>query len=917
MPLSPGVRLGPYEILDAIGAGGMGEVYRAKDTRLDRTVAIKILPTHLSSDDVRKQRFEREAKIISSLNHPHICVLYDLGQQDGIDYLVMEYVEGETLAKRLEKGALPLEQVLKYGMQIADALGRAHRSGVVHRDLKPGNVMLTPTGAKLLDFGLAKPTAPLSSAVTLTAATRNSPMTEQGSIVGTFPYMSPEQIEGKELDGRSDIFSFGAVLYEMLTGRRAFEGKSQLSVASAILEKEPVPISALKPMTPPTLDHAIRRCLAKDQEERWQTARDVKLELQWIAEGGSQAGTPAPQVSHGKVRERLAWLAATALAIAAIIAAAGWWRAAHTSQPRFPMRLSVELSPGTIIDRFAGGQLAISPDGTRIVVAEHVPTGMRRLAMRSLDQSQFVPLSGAGFAFAFRSFFSPDGQWIGFFADGKLKKIPVEGGDAPVTLCDAPGFPRGGSWGDDGNIVTAFNWGATGLVRVPSGGGASIQLTQPIKEKGELAHAWPQVLPGSRAVLFTVYGVGAYDDGEIAVVSFKTGERKSLHRGASYGRYLPSGHLVYLQKNTLWAAPFDLSRLEVTGAPQPVLEEVNSNTAGGGDFDFSQTGTLVYVSSKAQISFPYSIWQLESTGQTKALQVPPGLYENPRFSPDGKRLAFELATGSARADIWVKDLERNSVSRLTNLPGRNNLPVWTPDGKSIVFASWSQAAPGIYWIRADGAAEAQRLTEPDGKIIIQYPHSFSPDGKRLAFVQYGFGVPAQIMTAPIEGDRDDLRMGKAQRFLQTSFSERDPAFSPDGHWLAYGSDESGNDEVYVRPFPGPGGKSQVSTDGGSRPIWSRDGRQLFFLTPDLRIMVASYTAQGDTFSAGKPHVWSQKNLVEIGGFYPYDLAPDGKRFAVVLNPGGTEEQEQRSTDSVIILLNFFDELRRKVPSGRN
>jgi eukaryotic-like serine/threonine-protein kinase len=912
MALSAGVRLGPYEILDALGAGGMGEVYRARDTRLDRTVAIKILPAHFSSDPVRKQRFEREAKTISSLNHPHICVLYDVGRQDDLDYLVMECVEGETLEKRLERGALPLEQVLKCGVQIADALDKAHRSGVVHRDLKPGNIMLTPTGTKLLDFGLAKPAAPLSSAATLTAAARNSPVTEQGTIVGTFQYMSPEQIEGKELDGRSDIFSFGAVMYEMLTGQRAFQGKSQLSVASAILEKEPEPISSVKPMTPPALDHAVRRCLAKDPEERWQTARDVKLELLWIGEPGSQAG--APLVSHRKAGERLAWVAAAALAVAAVAGLAGWWHAARSSPPHPPMRLSVELSPGTIIDRFAGAQLAVSPDGTRIVVAEYDSTGMRRLAIRGLDQSQFVPLSGTGSAVAFRSFFSADGQWVGFFADGKLKKIPVQGG-APVTLCDVPGFPRGGSWGDDGNIVAAFNWGYSGLFRVPSGGGAPVQLTQPSKEKGETQHAWPQVLPGSQAVLFTVYSTGAYDDGEISVVSLKTGERKSLHRGASYGRYLPSGHLVYLHQNTLWAARFDLTRLEVTGAPQPVLEEVNSNISGGGDFDFSQTGTLVYVSAKAQISFPYSIWWLESTGQTKALQTPPGLYENPSFSPDGKRLAFEFATGSARTDIWVKDLERDSVSRLTNLPGLNNRPVWTPDGKTIVFSSWDQATPGIYSIRADGAGEAQRLTELGGQVIIQYPFSISPDGKRLAFTQSGFGKPSEIWTAPIEGDREHPRLGKAEAFLHSSFSEWDPAFSPDGRWLAYSSDESGNFEVYVRPFPGPGGKSQISTGGGSRPIWSRDGRKLFFVAPDSRIMLANYTAKGDDFfTAGKPQVWSQKNLIEAGGNYTYDLTPDGKRFAVVLNPYGTEE---RSTDSVIVLLNFFDELRRKVPSGKN
>jgi eukaryotic-like serine/threonine-protein kinase len=911
MALAPGIRLGPYEIVSALGAGGMGEVYRARDTRLDRTVAIKILPPHLSEDPILRQRFEREAKAISSLNHPHICVLYDVGNQDGTQFLVMECVEGETLTKRLEKGSLPLEQVLKYGTQIADALDKAHCSGVLHRDLKPGNIMLTASGAKLLDFGLAKAAPPLAAGATLTAAaTRTTPVTQQGTIVGTFQYMSPEQVEGKDVDARTDIFSFGSVLYEMVAGCRAFPGRSQLSVVSAILEKDPEPINTLQPLTPRALDHAIRRCLAKDPEERWQTARDLRLELQWIAEGGSQSGVPAPMVSQRKVRERLAWIAAVLGILLAVIAAVGWWRSARSASAHALMRLSAELPPGARIDRFRGAWLALSPDGTRIVVAEGDATGEWHLAMRWLDQTQFVPVPGADRAS--QPFFSPDGQWLAFFADGKLKKITVQGG-APVTLCDAPGFHTGASWGDDGNIVAALNEGVSGLARVSSGGGTLTSVTQPIKEKGEIAHGWPQVLPGSQAVLFTAYGVtGSPDDAEIAVVSIKTGERKTLHRGGFFGRYLPSGHLVYLQQNTLWAAPFDLSRLAVTAAPQPVLEEINTNTNGGGDFDFSQTGTLVYVSANAQISFPYSIWWLDSADRTKPLQETPGLYENPRFSPDGKRLAFEQATGVARADIWVKDLERDTISRLTHLPGRNNRPLWTPDGKSIVFISTGQVAPGMYWIRADGSSEPQRLTETP-----QAPRSFSPDGKRLAYTQRNAGGHIEIWTAPLEGDRDHPRLGNAEPFLRTSFSETEPAFSPDGHWLAYSSDESGAYELYVRSFPGPGGRSQISTAGGGHPIWSRNGRQLFFLAPDWRIMVADYTARGDSFTAGKPQVWSQKNLIYMGSNYQYDLAPDGKRFAVVLNAEGPAERGQRPLDSVTVLLNFFDELRRKVSGGKN
>jgi len=912
MALSPGIRLGPYEILDAIGAGGMGEVYRARDTRLDRTVAIKILPAHLSCDPIRKQRFKREAKTISGLNHPHICVLHDVGQQEGIDYLVMECVEGETLAKRIEKGALPLEQVLKYGMQIADALDKAHRTGVVHRDLKPGNIILAATGVKLLDFGLARPAAPLASLATLTAtAPKQSAVTQEGMIVGTFQYMSPEQIEGKEVDGRSDIFSLGAVLYEMLAGKKAFQGKSQLSVASAILEKDPEQISSIKPLTPPALDHAIRRCLAKDLEERWQTARDLMLELKWIAETSSQAGVPTPVVSRWKLRERLSWIVAGVLAIALAGVVVGWWRTDRTSTLPAPLiRLNAELSPGTTIDRFRGAWLALSPDGTRIVVAESDSSGKWRLVARSLDQNQFAPLFGADHGSA--PFFSADGQWTAFFADGKLKKVPVHGG-VSITLCDAPGFPRGASWGDDGNIVAAFNDGATGLVRVPSGGGTPTALTQLSREKGETAHGWPQVLPGSQAVLFTAYHAESFDDGEIVLVSFKTGERKTVYRGGFFGRYLSSGHLVFLRQNTLFAAPFDLKRLALTAAPQPLIEEVNSTVRGGGDFDFSRNGTVVYVSSKGP-SLDRQIAWLDNTGQTKPLEETPGHYESPRFSPDGKRLALELAAGPVQADIWVKDLERDTMSRLTHLPGRSNVPVWTPDGRGIVFITRYHEAPGIYWIRADGTGAPQLLMGVDGKML--FPSSISPDGKRLAYSQIYPDGRVEIWTAPVEGDPEHPRLGKPEAFLQTSFSESHPVFSPDGHWLAYSSNESGAEELYVRAFPGQGGKLQISTGGGSYPIWSRKERKLYFLTPDWRIMVLDYAANGDSFVPGRPQMWSPRSLVYMGGLYPYDLAPDGKRFAVALDTAAAE-QERKRTESVLVLLNFFDELRRKVPAGKD
>ena len=890
----------------------MGEVYRATDTRLDRAVAIKVLASELSDDPTLRQRFEREARAISSLNHPHICMLHDVGHQDGIDYLVMELLEGETLAGRLTRGALPLDQVLRLGMEIGDALDKAHRCGIVHRDLKPGNIMLTPAGAKLLDFGVAKASpASVSDASLTAAATRTTPVTQQGTIVGTVQYMSPEQVEGKDVDARSDIFSFGAVLYEMVTGCRAFQGASNLSMASAVLEKDPDPIRALKPSTPPALDRAIRVCLAKDPEDRWQTARDLTRELKWIAGAGSQAEGPASLVSRRKVRERVAWLAA--LVLISVVAALGWRRAANIAPPRMPMQLSVETTPGSIFDRFKGAQLALSPDGIRIVAAEYEPAGNWHLAVRRFDHGQFVPIAGTDNARW--PFFSPDGEWIAFFADGKLKKIPILGG-APVTLCDVHGSPFGASWGDDGTIVAAFNEGSTGLVRIPSGGGAPTPLTQLGTKDVEIRHAWPQVLPGSHEVLFTIYHTdpsleGDITDGDVGVVVQKTGERKPVHHGGFRSRYLSSGHLVYLRENTLWAVPFDLGRLAVTGNPQPVLEEVN-----GVDFDVSSTGTLAYVSSRMELSDPYAIWWMDGAGQTTPLHATPGLYENLRFSPDGKRLAFELATSGSRSDIWVKDLERDTTSRLTHPPGRNNTPLWTPDGESIVFDSNSQPASGLYWVPADGAGEAQRLT--DGKAVFQTAGSVSPDGKRLAFYQADADSGRyQIWTAPIEGDRDHPRLGKAEQFSRNSASEHDPAFSPDGRWLAYASNESGTEELYVRHFPGPGSKSQVSTGGGLNPIWSRTERKLFFLTPDWRIMVAGYSTDGGLFVSAKPQVWSQKHLAFLGGCYPYDLAPDGKRFAVVLNPDVTGEPGRKPTDSITILLNFFDELSSRVKVAKN
>jgi Tol biopolymer transport system component len=913
MALISGTKLGPYEIVAPLGAGGMGEVYRAKDTRLERTVAIKVLPKEMSADAVSKQRFEREAKTISSLNHPNICTLHDIGSQDGVDYLVMECVEGETLAKRLDKGALPLEPVLKYGMQVADALDKAHRAGIVHRDLKPGNIMLTPTGAKLLDFGLAKPAAPPASVATLTAAvTQTSPMTEQGAIVGTFQYMSPEQVEAKELDGRSDIFSLGAVLYEMVTGHRAFPGKSRLSVASAVLEKDPEPISTLQPLTPPALDRAIRRCLAKNPEDRWQTARDLLLELKWIAEVGSQAGVPVPQVSHRKMRERLAWAAATLSALIAIAFAIGF--VLRTPKLPQPMRLSAEIGADASPVTGFGAAAILSPDSTYLAFVAVSSDQQRRIYVRSLDQLQATVLSGT--VNARNHFFSPDGQWLGFFADGKLKKISIQGG-AAVTLCDAPD-DRGGSWGEDGTIVFAPFVGAP-LSKVSSAGGTPQTLTSLDLQVGELTHRWPQVLPGGKAVLFTSSTLtGNYEDADIVLYSMASGQRKTVYRGGFYARYLLTGHLIYMHEGTLFGVPFDLKRMEVTGQPAPILENVVTNTAtGGAQFSFSESGNFVYVAGGNVIQ-NVSVYWMDRQGKFAPLRETPGAYASPALSPDGKRLALQIRDGK-RTDIWVYEWERDTLTRLTFGSESNASPVWTPDGQRITYTSLEKrGVSSLYWKRADGAGDALRLTETKNS---KDPGSWRPDGKILAFTQLNPDSSYDILTLPIEGnEKSGWKAGEPKPFLNSPFNEQHAAFSPDGRWLAYSSNESGIPEVYVRPFPGPGGKWLISAGGGLFPKWSRNGRELFYRTMDSKIMMAAYTTTGDSFHADKPQLWSPGQFTGRGPVSNFDMHPDGKRSVVLKDSAVLKDSvagEAKAVNKVSFILNFFDELRRKVPTGKN
>jgi eukaryotic-like serine/threonine-protein kinase len=891
MGLPTGTRLGPYEIVAPLGAGGMGEVYRARDTRLDRTVAIKILPAQLSSDPLRRQRFEREAKTISSLNHPHICVLHDVGHQDGIDYLVMECVEGETLAKRLEKGPLPLEQVLKIGMEVADALDKAHRSGVVHRDLKPGNIMLTKSGAKLLDFGLAKAALPLASVATLTAAvTRTTPVTQQGTIVGTFQYMSPEQVEGKEVDTRSDIFSFGAVLYEMITGQRAFPGKSQLSVASAILEKEPAPISSIKPLTPPALDHAMRRCLAKDPEERWQTARDLALELNWISASGSQSAVPAPVTARSKRRERLAWIMAAVCALAAVTLGVLHWSHAPEKPRVVRSYVKATLSSGFLFSGQVSG-FALSPDGLRLAYVALNADGKAVLWVRPLDSLQAQPLAGT--ADASYPFWSPDSRTIGFFAGGKLKRIEASGGP-PLTLCDAP-LPRGGSWSQAEVIVFAPNLNAP-LFRVSASGGTAAPLTIPDAAKGEVTHRWPQFLPDGRHFLYLAgspYGLKENPMNSVVVGSLDSKERKLLmhtHSGAMYG----SGHILFLRQNTLMAQPFDAKRLEFTGDAFPVADPVREEeTTIRSYFSISQNGLLAYLEGTGEADREF-VW-LDRGG--KKIGGVPGqdAYSAPRISPDGKKLAY--VRGASGFDIWSYDLVRGVKTPLTfgSGSGQSNLfPVWSPDGQRIAYTSVRGGKFGFYQKAADGSGSEDVLLE--GTDYVKYLSDWSPDGKFLAYQDNNKGV-ASTFVLPLSGERSP------HAFLQSPFTMVRSSFSPDGKWLAYCSNESGDLKVYVVPFPGPGGKWQVSSGGGDFPRWRHDGKELFYLSLDSKMMAAEIKASGSSFAIG-----AVRQLFETRAYRSqvgaYDVTADGQRFIIAYEPGQPNE-------AITLVENWDADLRKK------
>jgi Tol biopolymer transport system component len=907
--LGPGTRLGAYEILSLIGSGGMGEVYRAKDTKLNRDVALKILPATFTNDPDRLARFRREAQVLASLNDPHIGAIYGLDEANGTQFLVLELVDGESLDRRIARGPIPVDDAFAIAKQIAEALEAAHEKGIIHRDLKPANIALTYDGnVKVLDFGLAKATEPASgpSFDVTNSPTITTPamMTGIGVILGTAAYMSPEQAAGKPVDKRSDLWAFGVVLMEMLTGRPVFTGETVSHLLASVLKSEP-DWTTLPASTPASIRRLLRRCLEKDRKRRLDSAADARLEIDDALAPIGDANAVRVTMSKAAWQRALPWAIIVALATGLALVLVLWapWR---KPSPPAALRLSTELGADVSLTIGVGDAAAIlSPDGTAVAfVAQQGAGGRAQLYVRPLAQPHATPLSGTDGADS--PFFSPDGQWIGFFAGGKLKKIAITGGVA-VSLCDAPN-DRGGAWSEDGTIVFApDNKSGTSLLRVPSAGGTPALLTS--LAEGEVTQRWPQMLPNGKAVLFTSSPTNTtHDDANLVVQPLPGGTRKVVQHGGYHGRYLPSGHLLYVHDGTLFAAPFDLDRLEVTGQPVPALESVRSNAAtGGAQFAVSASGALVYLPGLSTGSGVPIYWT-DHDAKTTPLRATPANWSNVLFAPDGRRLALQIR--EAQNDIWVYEWARDTLTRLTFDTAEDTKPVWTPDGRRIVFTSTraDKTTPNLYWQRADGTGGVQRLTESKNT---QQPASWHPSGKFLAFEEINPQTQNDLMILPLEGDEESgWKAGKPTVFLNGPFVEREPMFSPDGRWIAYSSAETGRPEVYVRPFPGPGGTWQISTDGGLFPTWSRTKHELFYGTNNGQVMVAAYTPEGDSFRAEKPRLWSEQGFVTRGIDRMFDLHPDGERVALA---PATQTPRGPRQDHVTFIFNFFDELRRIVP----
>ena len=893
MALSPGNRLGPYEIVGPLGAGGMGEVYRAKDTRLGRNVAVKILPAHLSDNAEVRERFEREARAISSLNHPHICTLYDIGREGDADYFVMELLDGETLAVRLERGPLKLEETLKVAAQIAEALAAAHKEGIVHRDLKPGNIALTKSGAKVLDFGVAK----LRDEALIDNVTRTTPLTSQGAMLGTVPYMSPEQLEGKPVDHRADLFAFGAVLYEMLTGKRAFEGASQASVIASILKEDPRPVCQVIPTTPVALDRVVTSCLAKNPDERWQSAADLARELRWIGGGTGAvlAGTAAVAAgaSRPAQRARLAWIVALVATIAAVSAIA---------MPRTRTRTRPTVSPGALT-RFSiaspesvtlvadGANARISPDGRILAFSASSASGSVSFWVRPLDSLVARPLTGTEDGGL--PFWSPDGRYLAYFGNNKLSKALITGG-SPEAICPS-GEGRGGTWGSKGVIVFAPQ-AAGPLFRVRESGGEVAPVTVLDEKRQETGHRWPCFLPDGKHFLFVTLPAkqGNFD---VFVGSIDSHDRKFLFAASSAPIYAEPGYLIYMRDNTLVAQRFDAGGLATTGDPVSLGEApAPSGWTGAPAVSASNDGVL----ARWGMGLPNTTlqWYDRAGKAVGEVPVPAGRFEGVRLSPNGKRLAAVRRSGVSASDIWLLDLERPVPSRFTFGPSINYWPAWSPDGSRIAFASDRFGPEDIFVKSVDGAAEETAVLK--GGALFKEASSWSADGKTIIFEQPDPKTGWDIYLASADG------AGPPVPFLHSSGLERFGVVSPDGHWIAYDSDEAGRMEVFVQSFPVPGAKYQVSNGGVvyGNTRWTRGGKELMWMAADGFTVMSAEVATGASFHAGEPRALFKLRADLVG----VDFAPDGERILASTPVGRLQ------SPSITLEMNWPALLRSQAPT---
>ncbi len=892
-----------FKVTSKLGEGGMGEVWRAEDTKLGRDVALKVLPEVFAQDPDRLARFEREARLLASLSHSNIAGIHGLEEIDGKRFLVMELVEGETVADHIQWGPIPVEDAARIALQIAEAVESAHDNGVVHRDLKPANVKITPSGqVKVLDFGLAKALAPeamsgsasdhdLSLSPTMTKA-----ITGMGVLLGTAGYMSPEQARGRPVDRRADIWAFGCILYEMLTGERLFTGETATDVIGAIVHKEP-DLEKLSPKVPARIRHLLGRCLHKDATRRLQSIGEARIALQeWLENPEVE-----PVTTEGANRGWLPWAAAVGAALLGLVLGSAFL-GSSAQQPPLVQRFAVELGEEP---PFTGrGAAAVpSPDGRYLAYAA-ATEGVGSLYLRPLERMESLQVAtGQSREWPHNAFFSPDSEWLGFFTADELKKVPVTGG-SPITLAETE-MPRGGSWSGDGRIVFAPGSNG-GLSIVPAAGGDVVPLTTVPGESTYVSHRYPQWLPGDTAVLFTSLDP---DASRIEIVDVASGEREVIHEGGFYGRYVPTGHVLFVDGDAVFAMPFDADRLERTGSPMPVLEGVASSPAAGqAQYHVSDTGLMVYRPGTVDIE-PFSIAWADRSGQLENLLDDAGIYGTPRLAPDGRRLAVSVQRGN-NWDVWVYDIERDVSTRLTFESGYDADPVWSPDGRYVAFVSDRDDGHfATYRTRSDGSGEAERLIEP-GKLEFPAPVSWSPDGTRLLLITPGPNGSDDLWFLPADGK------GEPEPYLTSPFGEVDGSFSPDGRWIAYRSNETGNSEIYVRSTEGSG-KWQISDGGGWQPRWSGDGGTLFFRNHE-GLNAIDVEAVGDEFRTGRPEflfgeIFGGPAGVRLPGylFYDYDVSADGERFVVFPRRTG----EDRNYSAVHVVSGWFEELRRLTASG--